>query len=225
MVRAEHHGLVDILDRGNAGLDQADGLVDHRDQDLVDDEARSLGDLNGLLADLLGEVVDEVEGLLRSVGAADDLNELHAGHGVEEVHADDGVLEAEAHLGDGQRRGVGRENGALLAHLVELAEELTLGVHVLRHALDDEVGVRRGRLLLDEDVVQDGVLGLFGHLALLDALLQGSGELILVALSGSDAGSVHQSGVALGREDLSDAAAHGAGAENCNFHCVYPPTI
>ena len=225
MVRAEHHGLVDILDRGNAGLDQADGLVDHRDQDLVDDEARSLSDLDRLLADLLGEVVDEVEGLLRGVGAADDLNELHAGHGVEEVHADDGVLEAEAHLGDGQRRGVGREDGALLAHLVELAEELTLGVHVLRHALDDEVGVRRGRLLLDEDVVQDGVLGLFGHLALLDALLQGSGELILVALSGSDAGSVHQSGVALGREDLSDAAAHGAGAENCNFHCVYPPTI
>ena len=135
------------------------------------------------------------------------------------------MLETEAHLGDGQRRGVGRKDGALLAHLVELAEELTLGVHVLRHALDDEVGVRRGRLLLDEDVVQDGVLGLFGHLALLDALLQGSGELILVALSGSDAGSVHQSGVALGREDLSDAAAHGAGAENCNFHCVYPPTI
>ena len=33
----------------------------------------------------LGEVVDEVEGLLRGVGAADDLNELHAGHGVEAV--------------------------------------------------------------------------------------------------------------------------------------------
>ena len=85
---------------------------------------------------------------------------------------------------------------------------LTLASMFSRHALDDEVGVRRGRLLLDEDVVQDGVLGLFGHLALLDALLQGSGELILVALSGSDAGSVHQSGVALGREDLSDAAAN-----------------
>ena len=141
------------------------------------------------------------------------------------MHADDGVLEAETHLGDGQRRGVGRENGALLAHLVELAEQLALGAHLFLDALDDEVGVRRGRLLLDEDVVQDGVLSLFGHLALLDTLLQGSGELILVALSGSDAGSVHQSGVALGREDLSDAAAHGAGAENCNFHCVYPPTI
>ena len=105
MVGAEHHGLVDVLNGGNAGLDQADGLVDHGDQDLVDDETGSLGDLNGLLADLLGEVVDEVEGLLRGVGAADDLNELHAGHGVEEVHADDGVLEAEAHLGDGERRG------------------------------------------------------------------------------------------------------------------------
>ena len=141
------------------------------------------------------------------------------------MHTDDGVLEAQAHLGDGQRRGVGRKDGGILAHGVELAEQLTLGGHVLGHALDDEVGVGRSGLLLDENVVQDGILGLFGHLALLDALLQGSGELILVALSGSDAGSVHQSGVALGREDLSDAAAHGAGAENCNFHCVYPPTI
>ena len=225
MVRAEHHGLVDILDRGNAGLDQADGLVDHRDQDLVDDEARSLSDLDRLLADLLGEVVDEVEGLLRGVGTADNLNELHAGHGVEEVHADDGVLEAEAHLGDGERRGVGGKDGALLAHLIELAEQLALGAHLFLDALDDEVSVSGGGLLLDEDVVEDRVLGLFGHLALLDALLQGSGELILVALSGSDAGSVHQSGVALGREDLSDAAAHGTGAENCNFHCVYPPTL
>ena len=225
MVGAEHHGLVDVLNGGNAGLDQADGLVDHGDQDLVDDETGSLGDLNGLLADLLGEVVDEVEGLLRGVSAADNLNELHAGHGVEEVHADDGVLEAETHLGDGQRRGVGGEDGALLAHLIELAEQLALGAHLFLDALDDEVSVSGGGLLLDEDVVEDLVLGLFGHLALLDALLQGSGELILVALSGSDAGSVHQSGVALGREDLSDAAAHGTGAENCNFHCVYPPTL
>ena len=141
------------------------------------------------------------------------------------MHADDGVLEAETHLGDGERRGVGRENGGVLAHLIELAEQLALGAHLFLDALDDEVSVSGGGLLLDEDVVEDRVLGLFGHLALLDALLQGSGELVLVALSGSDAGSVHQSGVALGREDLSDAAAHGTGAENCNFHCVYPPTL
>ena len=41
MVRAEHHGLVDILDGGDAGLNEADGLVDHGDEDLVDDEAGS----------------------------------------------------------------------------------------------------------------------------------------------------------------------------------------
>ena len=223
MVRAEHHGLVDVLDGGDAGLNEADGFVDHGDEDLVDDEAGSLGDLDRLLADLLGELVDEIEGLLRGVRAADDLNELHAGNGIEEVHTDDGVLEAKAHLGDGQRGGVGGKDGGFLAQLIQLAEHGALVRHLFLGALNDEVGIGGGGLLLHEDIRHQGILGLLSHLALLDALLQGSVELVLVALRGSDAGRVHQSGVAVCREDLRDAAAHGAGAENCNFHFCVPP--
>ena len=63
MVCTQLHSLVDILHRGNAGLNQADGLVDHGDQDLVDDETGSLGDLNGLLADLLGQLMASSFGL------------------------------------------------------------------------------------------------------------------------------------------------------------------
>ena len=87
------HGLVDVLHGGDAGLHQADGLVDHGDQDLVDHEAGSLGHFHGILADVLRQLIDGVEGLLSGVGAPDDLHQLHAGHGVEEVHADDGVLQ------------------------------------------------------------------------------------------------------------------------------------
>ena len=56
--------------------------------------------LDGVLADVLGQLVNEIKGLLGGVGSADDLHQLHGGHGVEEVHSDDGVLQAVAHLGE-----------------------------------------------------------------------------------------------------------------------------
>ena len=89
MVGAQLHGLVDVGHGSHAGLHQADGLVDHGDQDLVDHEAGGLVDLHGLLADLHGQVADGVEGLVRGLGATDDLHQLHDGGGVEEVHADE----------------------------------------------------------------------------------------------------------------------------------------
>ena len=139
------------------------------------------------------------------------------------MHTDDGVLEAKTHLGDGQRGGVGGKDGGFLAQPIQLAEHGALVRHLFLGALNDEVGIGGGGLLLHEDIRHQGILGLLSHLALLDALLQGSVELVLVALRGSDAGRVHQSGVAVRRKDLRDAAAHGAGAENCNFHFCVPP--
>ena len=138
------------------------------------------------------------------------------------MHADNGMLQPVAHLGDGQRRGVGSEDGAVLAHGVQLVEQGLLGGHVFLDALNDEIGVRSGGLLLHQHVGQQGVLRLLRHLALLDALLQRRGQLILVLLRGSDGACIHQSGVALGREDLSDTAAHSASAKNCNFHTDPP---
>ena len=160
----------------------------------------------------------ELEHLGSGVDAPDDLHQLHAGHGVEEVHADDGVLQILAHLGDGQGGGVGGEDDAVFADGVQLLEQGALGLHVLLHALDDQVGLGSGGHLLDENVGHQGVLGLLGHLALLHPLLQGGGQLILVALGRSGAAGVHQGGVSLGREDLGNAAAHGAGTEDGYFH-------
>ena len=136
------------------------------------------------------------------------------------MHTDDGVLEAVAHLGDRQRGGVGSEDGLGLAQLVQLAEQLLLGSHVFLDALDDEIRVGAGGLLLHQDVGQQSVHSLLGHLALGHALGQRSSQLILVLLSGSHRACIHQGSVALSRENLSNAAAHGAGAENRYFHVI-----
>ena len=44
------------------------------------------------------------------------------------------------------------------------------------------------------------------------------GQLILVALGGSDAAGENQGGVTLGSKSLGDANAHGTGTENSNLH-------
>ena len=81
-----------------------------------------------------------------------------------------------------------------------------------------KVGICRSVCLFHQNVGHQGVLDLLGHLALVHALLQGLGQVVLVALSRSGAAGVHQGGVSLGREDLGDTAAHGAGAEDSYFH-------
>ena len=87
-------------------------------------------------------------------------------------------------------------------------------------ALDDQIGISAGGLLLHQDVGQQSVHSLLGHLALGHALGQRSSQLILVLLSGSHRACIHQGSVALSRENLSNAAAHGAGAENRYFHVI-----
>ena len=139
------------------------------------------------------------------------------------MHADHRVLQAETHLSYGQRRGVGREDGAFLAHRIELVQQLTLGGHFFLDAFDNQIGVGSSGLFFHEDVGQQSINGFLSHFALFDALLQRLGQVVFVALSGCNAGSVHQSGVSFSSEDLSDTAAHGAGAKNCYFHDRFPP--
>ena len=134
------------------------------------------------------------------------------------MHPDNGVFQPLAHLGDGQGGGVGGEDDTVLADGVQLLEQGALGGHILLHALDDQVGICRSVYLFHQNVGHQGVLDLLGHLALVHALLQGLGQVVLVALSRSGAAGVHQGGVSLGRKDLSNAAAHGTGTEDRNFH-------
>ena len=125
-----------------------------------------------------------------------------------------------AHLGDGQRGGVGCKDRLGLAQGVQLIQQFLLGSHVFLHALNDQIGVSAGGLLLHQNVGQQGIHSLLGHLALGNAFGQRSSQLILVLLSGSHGAGVHQSGVALRGKNLSNTAAHSTGAKNCNFHDV-----
>ena len=218
MVGTQHHGFVDILHGGGTCLYQTDGVVDHGDQQLVDHETGRLLDLDGVLAQILGQVVSKFKDLVGGIDAADDFHQLHAGDRVEEVHADQGVLQTVSHVGDGQRRCVGGEDSLGLAQLVQLLQQGLLGSHLLLDALDDQIGIGGGGLLVHDDVDQQSVNGLLSHLAAGNALGQVSGQLILVALSGSDAAGENQGGVSLRSESLGDADAHGAGAENSYLH-------
>ena len=67
MVRAELHRGVDRLDGADALVERVDRLVDHRQQDAVDDEGREvLGDRDRL-AELLDELPARIEGRCRTV--------------------------------------------------------------------------------------------------------------------------------------------------------------
>ena len=113
--------------------------------------------------------------------------------------------------------GVGREDGAGLGDLVELAENVLLDVHVLEHRLDDEVGVlqvvkaeRRG------EAAHARFDFLHREAALLGAVLviladdgDAAVERLLLHFNdrhrNADAEEVHR-----------DAAAHGAGADDAD---------
>ena len=141
MVAAQLHSNIDIFRGGNAFLQNANALVAVGDQDLIDHKAGGLVDHHGGLADLHRQVLDIVHQVGGGVAAGDDLHQLHGGHGVEEVHTDQVMLHALAHLGDGQRGGVGGEDGLVLADGVQLAQQFLLDGHVLGHALDDQIGI------------------------------------------------------------------------------------
>ena len=152
------------------------------------------------------------------VDATDDLDQLHAGHGIEEVHPDEGTAQTLADLGDGQGGGVGGEDALGLADLVQLAEGGLLHAHVLERGLHDQVAVGAQVLLqAGGDGGHGGVglslvhLALFHQLgvALLDLGLAAVGPLLLDVAQGNGP-------AALG-ERLGDALAHSTGADNTNF--------
>ena len=218
VVAAQLHSNIDIFRRGNAFLQNANAFVAIGDQDLVDHEAGGLVDHHGGLADLGGQVLDVIHQLRGGVAAGNDLHQLHGRHGVKEVHTDEVVLQALAHLGDGQRGGVGGEDGLILAQSVQLGQQLLLDGHVLGDALDDQIGIGGGVELLDQNAAHNIVSRFLGHLALGDLLIQGGCQLILMTLCAGRAGSIHQGGVALRCENLSNTTAHRTCTKYCYFH-------
>ena len=153
------HARIEILDADTRLVEHADAVVQQRDQDAVDDEARRVVAPDRVLAELLGERERGVECLVRRKLRPDDLDERHQRRRVEEVHPDDpcGYRRRRGDLGHGERRGVRREHRVGRAGPLELGEELLLRRELLDDRLDDDVAVR-------EVGVVDGAVGSGGKI-------------------------------------------------------------
>ena len=105
VVGAQHHALVDVLSAGDAVGEDADSLINHRDEDAVDDEAGGFFYFHRLLADGGGEVNDALGHFIAGQLAFDDFNEGHTVGGVKEVHTNElgGASRAGCDFGNRQR--------------------------------------------------------------------------------------------------------------------------
>ena len=195
-------------------------LIDHRDQDAVYYETSCLVYLNCGLADLFGDLLNAVNGLLRSVNTSDNLNQLHSVSGIEEVHTDHGSGQAVSDLGDGKAGGVGSEYALRLADLVQLAKGGLLNGHILESCLNDQIAIcAKVFLQTGSDLSKNGINCLLGQLAFLNELCIALSDLILTALCPLllDVAESYFITVNLSKS-LCNALSHGTGTNNTYLH-------
>ena len=90
-MRAELHRGIDRLDISHTFIKRIDRLVDHRQQNAVDDEGRKILRHRDLLAELGDEFLGRVEGRVIGGNAADQFDQLHQRHRIHEVNADEAL--------------------------------------------------------------------------------------------------------------------------------------
>ncbi|ORE92369.1 hypothetical protein ATO13_15644 [Stappia sp. 22II-S9-Z10] len=219
VVGAEPHPGVDRLHRADALVQRIDRLVDHRQEDAVDDEGGKILRRRRHLAETRHEAGGELEGLVRRRNAAHQLHELHHRDGVHEMDADEPFrpVRRRGEAGDGDRRGVGGEHRFGLQERADLRIDLALHLLVLGHRLDDEVDVRQlveifGRVDLVDRGFAVGILDpaggdLTGHVA------GNRGEAGLDPLAGHIV-QIHV--VAREGRDVRDSVAHLTGADDAD---------
>src|SRR5690606_12769206 len=99
--------------------------------------------------------------------AADDLEEVHVAHGVEEVGDAEALAERGAaalqHVLDLEAGGVRGDDGARLDELLQLGEELLLGLELLDDDLDDPVALLYPREVLVDAAGLDELGVLLAH--------------------------------------------------------------
>src|SRR5271169_6619259 len=91
MIGAKAHRSIDGVDRAYALVERVDRLVNHRQQNAVDDEGGEILRNRYRLAQLAAELARRLEGLVARGYAADQLDELHQRHGIHEVNADEAL--------------------------------------------------------------------------------------------------------------------------------------
>ena len=172
MPQSELQRLVDILDGGHPLRQAVVHFVAQRRVDPVDQESRSVLDEYADLADPVGDLLDRPDRLVRCLEPADDLHQLHDGHGAEEMHAREPVrpIRCRRQLRDRNGRGVAGKKGMRRADLLQLPEQIQLRRLVLDDRLDDEFAIPgRGQLRRSDDPPQRRLFVRLGKLALGDA--------------------------------------------------------
>ena len=220
---AELHRDVNIGRGSDAVSNDTHCFIHHRDQDTVYNKARTLVYSDRSLAQRSHQVERGLEGLVRGLDRASDLDQLHDLRRVEEVAADHLIrtLDGSRQLGGGQSGGVGSEDRVRRADLIQLLQQVFLEIHALEDNFHNEVSV--GSCLAVQrglERAEQLVLVLLGHLLLLDQEGQVIGDGLDAAVEEFLLDVDHGDVVAVGQENFRDARAHVAGAEYTNFHVM-----
>ena len=140
---AARHGPVHLRGLDPRLVEHANAVVQQRNQDAVDDEARRVVARHGLLACPFSPGIGGLDRFVGGLTRAHDLHQRKDRRGIEEVHAEDAlrVLRRFRDLGHGEGRRVRGQDRIRPSQAVQLAEHLALEVELLQHGLDHEVAV------------------------------------------------------------------------------------
>ena len=161
MVQAKTAALVDIGDASRALTQHEHRLVDHRQQDAVDDEARLVLGLHDLLVQAFGKGAGAGNCVGTGGQARDHLDQAHDRHRIEEMQADEalGIGRTGRHAGNRNRAGVGCHDRVFAQHLAGRFEDLALDFLTLGRGLDDEVRFGHRRVIADRGDAGNGRSG------------------------------------------------------------------
>src|SRR5690554_7165217 len=148
---------------------------------MIDNEAGSVLCANPRVAQLPCECQKLLDNGGIGFHAADDFDDLHQRDGIEEVKAcyPVGVLQAGSDRGDGERRGIGRQNGVLGNDTLQFRKQGVLGLKVFNDRFDHQITV--GELIQCIDNVQVGDRRVScggGHLSLAGEPAQGVNQFV-----------------------------------------------
>ena len=170
VVAAFDHPGIDVLGGGEARLHHPDRREQVGNEQRIHDESSPVLAVDDSLVErLFGEALGSVDRLRCRHQAGDEFDELQDGDRVEKVDANNlfGSLGGDTELHDGNRRGVAREDRVrVLDDPVERLEDLSLGLLVLDHCLDDELTVGEVAEIGGERKASNGAVAFgFGELA------------------------------------------------------------
>src|SRR5215211_3635805 len=89
MMRAEAHGSVDRLDIADSFIERIDRLVDHREQNAIDDKGGKIFGDRDRFAELGHELFGGLESRIAGGNAADQLDQFHQRYRIHEMNTDE----------------------------------------------------------------------------------------------------------------------------------------